>query len=198
MLQIAITGGIACGKSLFGSLLAKEGFPVLEADEVARTAMTPSGTAFRSVVASLGGDILDSGGYIDRGMLATMAFKDPVILEKLNNAVHPHVKRRINEWLNKKSKIADLRAAFVIVPLLFEAEMGSGWDAIICVACSENTQRKRLGKRDNSIEYADKRIAAQMPVKEKARRADFVIINNGNKVTLKTQTKLILKCILEK
>ena len=158
----------------------------------------PSGSAFRSVVASLGREILDSNGYIDRIALAAVAFNDPVILKKLNKIVHPHVKRRINEWLELKSEIARLRIAFVIVPLLYEAEMDSHWDAIICVACSDVTQRKRLRKRNNSTEYADKRIAAQMPVKEKARRADIVVINNGNEEILRKQTKQILKRILEK
>jgi len=197
MLRIAITGGIACGKSLVGSFLADEGFAVLEADRVAHKEMSPSGAAYQPLVESFGKTILGDDGWIDRPVLGAMAFGNPQVLRRLNAAVHPHVKRRIQDWLDERRLSGGSRVAFVIVPLLYEAGMETGWNAVVCVASSEKTQLRRLAERRISAGDASKRLAAQMPMQEKVRRADSVIFNNGSEELLRIQTMRVLKRILE-
>jgi dephospho-CoA kinase len=193
MVKMVVTGGIACGKSLVGALLAREGVAVLDADDVARELMQPGRPAFDATVRAFGPGILDGTGTIDRGRLAERVFSHPEDLAKLNAAVHPEVWRECRAWLAGQGQRG--RAAALIVPLLFETGAEEGWDAVVCVAASEATQMRRLRERGLPEEAARKRMAAQMPVARKAEKADFVIVNDGTKEALEEQTLRVLRRI---
>ena len=197
MVKIAITGGIACGKSLAGKVIEENGVPVRDADDIAHELMRPGHPVYESVVEEFGRRILGNDGEIDRSVLGSLVFTDPSRRERLNDLVHPHVRSVWTEWLEEKEQDSH-RAAAVIVPLLYEREMESGWDAIICVSTPQAEQIKRLKARGLSREDAEVRIAAQMDVRHKMELADVVIFNGGSLDLLEDQTRRALRQILEK
>lgn len=195
MVRIAVTGGIACGKSLVGSVLTDRGVPVLDTDHVACELMQPGEEVYRRVVEAFGRDILNKGS-IDRGKLGGLVFADARKRHLLNELVHPEVRRRWRAWLGGQDGKG--AAAAVIIPLLYEIGEQAGWDAVVCVACARKTQMDRLRQRGLSEVEGCRRIDAQMPLAEKVVRADYVIVNQGGKWLAKAQVGRVLGSILEK
>ena len=195
MLKIAVTGGIACGKSTVGECLAAERVPVCDSDDIARDLVRPDRPVHASLVEAFGRSILDAAGGIDRAALAGIVFRDPVQLARLNGLVHPEVKQAWRRWLEERS---DARAAAVIIPLFYEIGEGEGWDAVICVGAHEQDQVERLRRKGMPEEQIRLRMAAQWPVVDKMKRADYVIFNCGALGLLREQTCRVLKGILEK
>ena len=195
MIRIAITGGIACGKSTVGKTFAGAGIPVCEADLLAHDLMRRGQPVYDEVVEAFGGDILAADGSIARGRMAERVFAESRELETLNNIVHPAVRRAWEDWLSGCP--ADVPAVAVIIPLFNEIGEGAGWDVVIAVIASEVIQVERLAGRGLSEEEARARMRAQMPLTEKARRADFVIVNEGSEEILIQQTERVLQSILE-
>ena len=195
MLRIALTGGIACGKSRVGSILAQRGVAVCEADQVAHDLMRPGLPAHGEIVAEFGRDVLNADGLIDRAKLGARVFADTAALARLNAIVHPRVVASWEQWL--AGLPVPTPAAVVIIPLLYEAGLEGAWDAVVCVSAPREVQEARLQARGFTLEEARRRMAAQMPVQEKARRADFVIDNDGTVSKLERQTEEVLTRLLE-
>jgi len=196
MVRIAVTGGIACGKSLVGKFLSGQGIPVCEADVLAHEKMSPGTRVFSRVVRVFGNGILGADGAIDRRVLGRRVFSNPQQVAALNAIVHPAVKNAWKEWLAIKQKTA--RAAAVVVPLLYEVGEGEGWDAVICVTSAPVLQIQRLKGRGLSRPEACRRMQAQMGTAEKAERADFVIVNDGTRTMLEEQSNRVVRHIVEK
>ncbi len=196
MLRIALTGGIACGKSVSAGLISEMGFDVIEADEIARDLMRPGSKVYRDVKRCFGPEVFGPEGDIDRKALGRVVMGNVERREKLNAIVHPHVIRKWEEWLDDRPK--DMVAAVVVVPLLYEAGQGDGWDAVISLYADRTAQVARLAERGISAEEAAKWLAAQMKPGEKAKRADYVICNNGSLKELKIQIDRVMNRILEK
>lgn len=188
MSRIAITGGIACGKSLAGSILRARGFEVLDADDVAHQVLNDADISAR-IVEIFSSKILDEDGSVNRSMLGRIVFANPEKLALLNSIMHPEIIRRCEKWIAEKIRFG--RTPLVIVPLLFEVGYSRGFDAIITVSCPEHIQCARLAGRGLSMEEAYARIRSQMPLKEKERLADYVIWNEGNLKTLEKQVDLV-------
>ena len=197
MVRIAITGGIACGKSLVGSFLAEEGVPVREADDLAHELTAPGGTTFDEIVKEFGGGILGADGGIDRKALGDSVFADAERLERLNAITHPRIERAWEDWLSGRAAAGE-RAAAVVVPLLYETGRQEGWDFVICVSAYESLQLERLLGRGFRENAARKRMEAQGPITGKMASADYVIVNNGNTATAREQVIRILGDMLEK
>lgn len=195
MKRIAITGGIACGKTQVGSILEAEGVQVCEADELARGLMQPGEAVFLDVVEAFGTEILLPDGQIDRRALGRLIVGDSEERERLNACVHPETRVQWMAWLDRQAAAPE---AVVIIPLLYEVEDASGWDSVICVAAPRGMQIERLTARGLTAEEATKWIAAQIDVAEKVQRADFVIANSGSVELLRQQTLRVLKCIRER
>ena len=195
MKKIALTGGIACGKSLAGSILADAGFPVCDADGLAHDLMRKGRPVYESVANAFGPGILDADGEIDRTRLGEIVFADAEQRKRLNALVHPAVKDAIRAWL--AGRPAGTAAAVVIIPLLYEAGLETGWDAVICVASPRALQWSRLMDRGLSELEGRRRLAAQLETAEKMNRADRVIFNNGTKERLKEQVLLVLQRLVE-
>jgi dephospho-CoA kinase len=172
----AVTGGIACGKSAAGSVLEELGFAVLDADRVAHELMEPGGAVYRAVADRFGDGFLDSDGRIDRRALGRRVFECPAEREALNRLVHPPVVARCRAWARTRRTVGP---GAVLVPLLFEAGAGDGWDGVLCVAASPDTVRSRLAGRGLNPEEIRRRMEAQWPLEEKIRRSDEVIWNDG-------------------
>jgi len=197
MVYIAVTGGIGCGKSHLALYLQSCFIPVCEADELAHKALSHGTKVYADVVSEFGMAILDDSGEVNRNKLAAIVFGCETKLNRLNALVHPFVKKEIINWL-KSEEEKGASAAAVIIPLLFEVGMESGWDAIIAIGCSDETQNERLMKRGLSENQCRQRIASQMPVKDKMDKAEFAIWNDEDKKSFEKKIDDVLKMILEK
>ncbi len=176
-LRVALTGGIACGKSTAGRMLAEHGVAVCDADEIARELLAPGTPYTRRVIERFGPSIVDAAGAIDRRALGRRVFMDAAERAALEAIVHPETLRRLGAWLDEQRRMG--RSAAAIVPLLFEVGATVGWDAVICVTADMAVVRRRLAERGLTPDEAERRVAAQWSLAEKARRADYVIENNG-------------------
>lgn len=175
---LGITGGIACGKTETGRILSSAGFAVLDSDFVAHELMAKGQPVYAAVVEHFGTAILAENGEIDRIRLGKIVFEKDSEREALNRLVHPAVIEVAQQWMAGRRK--ENRDAAVLVPLLFEVGWTDGWDAVVCVTAPEKQIFQRLEKRGLSIEEARRRIAAQMPLKEKASQAEFTVENGGS------------------
>lgn len=187
---LAVTGGIACGKTEAGRILAQEGFEVLDTDELAHEVVKAGTPVYERVVEQFGTSILSADSEIDREKLGHLVFADPAARETLNGLVHLAVIQAAEQW--KREQPGD---AAILVPLLFEAGWTEGWDAILCVSADEQNVFQRLEKRGLNEDEARKRIAAQMPLTEKEEKSDFIIKNNETLNALREKTLQVVKCI---
>lgn len=196
MLRIAVTGGIACGKSTVGSILSAHGVTVGDTDDMAHHLLLQDRTIQRKITEEFGTTVLDREGRIDRATLGSIVFEQEDARDRLNRIVHPAVKAMCDRWLAEIGSRPGMAA--VIIPLLYEANMASGWRAVVCVACARTTQMQRLRDRGLSARQAEKRIAAQMALRGKMRRADYVIYNDGGRRILEKQTEMVMDSIRER
>ncbi|MDT8900729.1 dephospho-CoA kinase [Anaeroselena agilis] len=179
MRVIGLTGGIASGKSTVSGMLRELGARVIDADAIAREVVEPGRPARDEIVAWLGRDILLADGSLDRRKLGELVFGDSKARAVLEGITHPRITAAAKEALAAAER-EGCAAAVLDVPLLYEA----GWDAYVdevwVVYVDAATQLRRLMERDSLTEgQAAARVAAQMSLEEKARRADIVIDNSG-------------------
>ena len=190
MLSVALTGGIASGKSLVAACLAEATVPICEADDLARAVLERGGEAYAEVVRAFGPGILRADGEIDRAALARIVFADARCLQRLNAITHPPVLQRLYAWREAAGRTAPLVVA--VIPLLYEVHEEGRWDRVICVAAPESAQLERLRQRGLSAAEARQRLAAQWPLHEKMERADYVIYNAASRELLRAQTRMVL------
>ena len=180
MTTLALTGGIACGKSLFASYLSDCGADVVDADDLVRALHAPGGAAAPAVAREFGPDFLRPDGGTDRAKLGRLVFSDPSARRRLEALVHPLVRDALFAWRDAPAApgAAPLRVAQI--PLLFETGWTDGWDFTATVeTSSEEARLARLRARGLSGEEARARIAAQFPAAERIARADFVVRNDA-------------------
>jgi dephospho-CoA kinase len=175
---IGLTGGIASGKSTVGRMLQKMGVPLVDADVLAREVVEPGQAALAKIVQRFGPTVLDATGTLDRKALGAIVFADAAARADLNAITHPEVARLASERLEAIAK-SHARVAVYEVPLLFESGLEVLVDETILVAAAPETQLARLMRRDHLDEAAARaRIATQMSLDEKRRRATWVIEND--------------------
>ena len=177
--RIALTGGIATGKSHVRAEFERLGIPTVDADLLARKAVEPGSPGLAAVVARFGTAIIDASGALDRRRMADIVFKDTQARQDLEAIVHPIVRRATEDWF---ASVDASRHPFAIadIPLLFETGRDGEFDVIIVTACEPDTQMKRVMTRDSlSNDEAHRRIMAQLPLAEKVRRATYVIRTDG-------------------
>ncbi len=191
MVRIGITGGIACGKSEVSKIIESVGCSVLDTDDVVRELQRKEGAGYRAVVDWMGESVLCADGELNRPLLAERVFGDKEALMRLNGLIHPLVKARCEEWLKGGGD------RVLVVPLLFEVNWELGLDATVCVCAPELMQLANLMGRGLDADAARQRIAAQMPLSEKARRADFLIVNDGTLRDLREKTLETWKKMME-
>ncbi|MEM1025544.1 MAG: dephospho-CoA kinase [Myxococcota bacterium] len=197
MRLLGLTGGIGSGKSTVAGMMAEAGIPVVDADRLAREAVAPGSRGLSGIVERFGAEILDPSGALDRPALGKLVFGDPASREALEAIVHPEVSRL------SRASFAELEAqghgwAVYDVPLLFETQRESEFDLVVVVAVSPETQRARVRERDGStLEEIQGRIDAQMPLVDKAGRADVVIDNQGSLDETRRQVEALMKRLQE-
>ncbi len=186
-LRIGLTGGIAAGKSTVAEGLRKKGAAVIDTDRLAHEAIRPGGAAYEAVVREFGAEILKPDGTIDRRRLGRRVFSDRAALDRLNGLVHPHVLRAWKEEAERLAREERPPLIVVAIPLLYEVGIEGDFDAVAAVVCREETALERLKDRGLSPEEARARLAMQLPMTEKAQRADFVIWNEDGREILAEQ-----------
>jgi dephospho-CoA kinase len=187
MLRVGLTGGIATGKTTVAAMLRELGCRLLEADKIAHSMIEPGGAAYDDVVREFGRGILTAEGFVDRPKLGAMVFADPKLLARLNAIVHPPVLEEQSRQLTAIEQRDPYAIAVVEAALLIEAGFDKKLEFLVVTWCTPEQQLARLTQQDAArgtrrgltIEQARQRIAAQMPVEEKRRRADDVIDCSG-------------------
>lgn len=193
MLKVALTGGIATGKSYVLEQFRRRGVPCLDADSLAH-GVTAAGTEATSAIAArFGADVLAADGSVDRAKLGSIVFADPAARHDLEALVHPAVYRAITAGLRTFELLDPSPLAVVDVPLLYESGHAEDFDRVIVTACPPEMQRARLLRRGLGDLEARQRIAAQWPTEEKARRATFVIRTDGTLEETDRQVERVLE-----
>ena len=179
MLRVALTGGIATGKSYVLDRFRARSIPCLDADALTH-GVTASGTeATAAIAARFGADILAADGSVNRTKLAPIVFRDPAARRDLESIVHPAVYRAISSGLRAFELMGDASMAVVDIPLLYETGHAADFNRVIVTACPEQMQIDRLQSRGLTLAEARERLAAQLPTPEKVARADFIIRTDG-------------------
>jgi len=197
MLKLGLTGGIASGKSVVAAILRELGFPVLDADSISHKLMEPGQTAHREILQSFGADLAGSSGNIDRHKLAAIVFADPAKLAKLNSILHPRVDQIIFRQLEDWEKSGAHPAVFVEAALLIEAGMAARLDGLVVAWCTPEQQLERLRARGMSETEARRRIAAQLPLEEKLKRATYTINCSGTLEETRSQVQALAVNLLK-
>lgn len=190
MLLVGLTGGIGSGKSTVARMLEKRGAVVFDADVLAREAVAMGTPGYDQVVDRFGANVLSPGGDIDREALASIVFADPSARRDLEAIVHPEVRRLFAEGTER------YRGTHAVVvfsaPLLVETGMHTAFEALVVVSVPVQTQVERLlRERAMSEDAIRARIAAQLPMEEKAAVADILIDNEGTFEELESQVERI-------
>ena len=187
MRVIGLTGGIGCGKSLAAQYFAELGALVIDADQLARTAIERGSDGFDEVVALFGDSILRDGN-IDRRALGELIFKDAKAKTQLENIIHPFVRREF------EGAVASLKGDQVLVyeiPLLVETKAHERFDVVITVESEMENRVARLRGRGMHISEIEGRIAAQATREQRIEVADFLIENDGSEDELLRQVENI-------
>ncbi len=197
MIVAGLTGGIATGKSTVAAVFEAAGAHLIDADRIARAAVRKGAPAYGDIVAHFGAGVLLGDGEIDRKRLAAVIFNDPAEQQALEQIVHPRVKLEVDRRIGLIRQQTPEALVIVDIPLLFEAGMQRGLDAVIVVYAPEHLQLERLMARDGLTEpEARARIRAQMPIESKRRRAERVIDNSGSLEHTREQTLEILRQLM--
>jgi dephospho-CoA kinase len=184
--SFGLTGGIGMGKSTAARILQAQGIAVVDTDELARQIVQPGQPALAEICQTFGADLKDAAGHLRREALARIVFSDPTARAKLEAITHPRItqlwRQQLQTWRSEGRRIA-----VVVIPLLFETQVESEFDAIICLACSAATQRERLAARGWSAEQIEQRLAAQWPIASKMERSSYVVWTEGEEAATAQQ-----------
>jgi dephospho-CoA kinase len=181
MKRVALTGGIATGKSVVRSELERLGVPTVDADLVARDVVAPGTPALAAIVARFGSGVLDERRELDRRRLGSIVFADARARQDLERIVHPAVGAAIEAWLDSEGRRKKHNVAVAVIPLLYETGRERDFDVVVTTACAADEQLRRVMSRDGLTELqARQRIAAQLSTEEKVRRAAHAIWTDGS------------------
>ena len=176
--RIALTGGIATGKSYVAGKIKEAGVPMVDADVLSREVVAPGTPGLAAVRRRFGPDAVRRDGTMDRVRIAQIVFKDKRARLDLEAIIHPAVQKAIDEFFATLPK----RTPFAIadIPLLFETGRDNQFNAVVVVACPRDLQLKRLMERNKlSKEDAERRLNAQLPIEQKVKKATHVIRTEG-------------------
>jgi dephospho-CoA kinase len=199
MLNVGLTGGIACGKSTVAKMFVKHGAHLVDFDLLAHEVQEPGKPAWKEVVNHFGKTILQPDKKIDRIKLGNIVFAEKEKLVELNSIVHPLV---YQEWHVRLKKISNKdKHAIVLsdVPLLFEGNMQHLFDLTILVLIVSGEQINRLMARNGvKKKEAEKRLNSQMPISEKSALADIVIDNKGSILDTEKRVEQVWQELLQR
>ena len=241
-MRIALTGGIACGKSTLAKFLRELGIRLLDADDVVHELEAPGGAAVPAIVARFGAGVLAADGSVDRPKLAGIVFADAAARRDLEAILFPLVRSRLRAFTSEAARRgrraqpmvgpsfsdvplvgADVLGrppstapappstapvsrppstvplSIAVIPLLFESHWEGDYDIILAITSPSECQIHRMMRtRGYSRVQAEARLAAQMPVAEKAARADFVVVNDSTHEHLKDEARRLVAWLKER
>ena len=195
MTRIALTGGIATGKSYVRARFEALGVPTIDADRLARAAIAPGTPGLDAVVARFGASVLDASHQVDRAALGAIVFSDAGARRDLEAIIHPVVRRATDDWY----AALDPSTPFAIadIPLLYETGRDRDFDAVVVAACDPQRQLERLMARDGlDRQAALQRVAAQMPIEEKVTRAGYVVKTDGTFADTDEQVRAVCQQLI--
>jgi dephospho-CoA kinase len=181
MIKVGLTGGIGAGKSYVGRIFSQLGIPVFIADIEARKIQLTDTEVIKKMVGLLGKDIYLQNGDINREKLAQIIFNDNIALQKVNEIIHPAVRKAFEKWAKKQTSPYVIQEAAII----FENQQSKNFNKIISVTAPVELKIKRVMERDNiSGEDVLKRMKNQLPDEEKIRQSDYVINTDDQQLIL--------------
>lgn len=187
MKLIGLTGGIGSGKSTVAAMLKEHGFPIVDADRIAREIVEPGQPALQELAAEFGDDILNADGALDRSLLASRAFVDEEATRTLNEITHPRINERTQELFDE-ARENGAEAVIYDMPLLIDKGLHTDMDATIVVHAAEHVRLERLTtKRGLDSDDVRRRINAQIDDETRKAAADILIDNNGGEDELRPQ-----------
>jgi dephospho-CoA kinase len=189
MLNVALTGNIAAGKSTVAALFLRWGATLIDADRLVRDVQSPGSPVLVAIARRFGADVIDGSGRLDRDALRRRVLSDPSALADLNRLVHPAVLER-RSALEAEARARGDRIVISDIPLLFEASDPTAFDVVILVDAPAELRRARLlATRGLSADEADAMLAAQAPSGPKRARSTYVIDNDADPATLEARTR---------
>jgi dephospho-CoA kinase len=195
-LLVGLTGGIATGKSTVAETLRRLGADVIDADQLAREVVAPGEPALAEIVREFG-DVRNSDGTLDRKKLGAMVFDDPARRKRLEAITHPAIRDRFLARLQALQERGFEGLVFFDAPVMIESGNYRNMDRLVVVFTDEATQRARLMGRDGMADVeASQRMATQMPVIDKAKLADYVIDNCGDRAATEARTREVFQALL--
>ncbi|ERJ46291.1 dephospho-CoA kinase [Corynebacterium pseudodiphtheriticum] len=184
---IGLTGGIGSGKSTVARSLQEHGFPIVDADLIAREIVEPGQPALAELAKEFGEDILNADGSLDRGLLASRAFTNKDTTQRLNNITHPRINQRTQELFDE-ARENGAEAVIYDMPLLIDKGLHKDMDATIVVHAAEHVRLERLTtKRGLDVDDVRRRINAQIDDETRKQYADILLDNNGTEEDLTQQ-----------
>jgi len=194
ILHVALTGGIASGKSTVAKFFAALGVPIIDTDQVARDVVEPGQPPLERLVERFGAAILTPDGHLDRPKLREIVFSDPKARADLEALTHPAIGSAVQAW----SAAAGGPYQILIIPLLVEKGLTSQVDRVLVVDCDEELQIRRLQARDGStVEQARAILNAQTSRTARLKAAHDVIQNDGDLSAVRDQVALLHAHYLE-
>lgn len=199
MFVVALTGGIASGKSTVCELLQEKGAYILCSDQLAREVVEKGQPAWRDIVEHFGECVLDGDGAIDRARLAEIVFSDPSERSFLNSVTHPRIFRLMYDRLRARdAETGGEGVAVLDIPLLVDVKAADMFDFTLVVDASPEIQVERITRdRGGSREEALARINAQVAREERLAFADHVIRNDGSQEDLRREVDEAWDIIVE-
>ncbi|UNU76076.1 dephospho-CoA kinase [Corynebacterium pseudodiphtheriticum] len=184
---IGLTGGIGSGKSTVARILQEHGFPIVDADLIAREIVEPGQPALAELAKEFGEAILNADGSLDRGLLASRAFTTKDTTQRLNDITHPRINQRTQELFDE-ARENGAEAVIYDMPLLIDKGLNKDMDATIVVHAAEHVRLERLTtKRGLDVDDVRRRINAQIDDETRKQYADILLDNNGTEEDLTQQ-----------
>ena len=191
---IGLTGGIACGKSTVSAMLVKHNALLVDADQVARDVVEPGEPALLQIAEEFGSNVLNSDGSLNRKQLGAIVFSDSDKLRQLEQITHPAIRARMLHSIELYKQQQPEALIVADIPLLYETNQVHLYEGILVVYIPRELQIERLMNRNKiSKEEAEARIALQMDIEEKKRRADWVIDNSSTLESTEQQVVSLIK-----
>jgi dephospho-CoA kinase len=198
-LLFGLTGGIATGKSTVSAMFRALGCEIIDADQLAREVVEPGEPALRAIAAEFGAGVLRPDGTLDRAALGAIIFADPARRKRLEEITHPAIRDRFTRRVAALIEAGFTGVALFDAAVMVETGGYKHLDGLIVVVADEPRELARLMARDGiGREEALRKIRSQMPVAEKARLADYVIDNNGDRSATEAQVRAVHAALLER
>lgn len=195
---VGVTGGVAAGKSTVAAMLAEKGAVVIDFDDLAREVVQPDRPAWRDIVDEFGPEVLHDDRTINRKKLGRIVFQDPDRRRRLESFTHGRIHERYQQKLEETAHERPGAVVLAVIPLLYEVGLESLFEKVLVVYTPAEVQIQRLQKRDGiSREEAAEVLAAQMPIEEKRKRADYVIDNSGDLADTRRQVDRVWRELTE-